>query len=184
MSGEDSVDPVGDAARRSACPGCGVALTEAEGPVHRYMTSSPACWAAYGEVLAREYSDPAWMAAHRLTVDAYAVQHPGDDSRQAVRSVALHLISLHAILERGVSGPDATRLLQRAAAIPDFAWLPPPANRGKTTVEDVLAATCAADHEKRVRRWAEDAWQAWGAHHDQVGAWAARVDGRWAGQNQ
>lgn len=167
-----------DTPHQSACPGCGVVLADVEGPVHRYMTSSPACWAMYGEVLAREYSDPAWMAAHGLTVDAYAVQHPGDDSRQAVRSVALHLVSLHAVLEEGVSPSAATRLLQRAAELRDFAWLPPPANRGATTVADVRASTSAAEHGRRVRRWAEDAWAAWRAHHERVRAWSSQVDWR------
>ena len=64
------------------------------------MESSPSCWAAYGEVLAREYNDPAFMAAHRLTVDAYAVQHPGRPSPQSIQSVALHLISLCLVLEQ------------------------------------------------------------------------------------
>lgn len=80
------------------CPGCGVELPAFAGPVHRYMESSPSCWVAYGEVLARECSDPALMAAHRLTVDAYAVQHPGRPSPQSIQSVALHLISLCVVL--------------------------------------------------------------------------------------
>jgi len=44
------------------CPGCGGTFPLLGGPVHRYMESSPGCWAAYGVVLAREYSDPACQA--------------------------------------------------------------------------------------------------------------------------
>ena len=36
------------------CLGCGAELPVFAGPVHRYMESSPGCWAAYGEVLARD----------------------------------------------------------------------------------------------------------------------------------
>ena len=43
------------------------------------MTSSPECWAAFGALLAVQYSEPARMAYHQLLVDAYAVQHPGGD---------------------------------------------------------------------------------------------------------
>lgn len=43
-------DPVG----YKACVGCGGLFPEMDGPTHRYMESSPGCWAAYGEVLARE----------------------------------------------------------------------------------------------------------------------------------
>lgn len=40
-----------------ACIGCGAMFADQEGPTHRYMESSPGCWAVYGEVVAREYSD-------------------------------------------------------------------------------------------------------------------------------
>jgi Family of unknown function (DUF5946) len=69
---------------RSACIGCGVPAID--GPTHRYMESSPGCWHAYGEVLAQEYSDEAFRAAHRLTSDTCAVQHPGRPSPQSIRS--------------------------------------------------------------------------------------------------
>ena len=77
----------------SACPQCGVDLPEEDGPIHRYFGASPACWAAYGQVLEREYADPAFFKNHRMTVDAYALQHPGDRSPQAVQSVNIDLIS-------------------------------------------------------------------------------------------
>lgn len=76
------------------CPGCGGLFTPVNGPTHRYMISSPGCWERYGELLAREYSDPALMVTHRLSVDTYAVQHPGDLSRRAIQSVGLHLARL------------------------------------------------------------------------------------------
>ena len=66
-----------------ACFSCGAQVPDVEGPTHRYMLSSPGCWAVFGEVLAREYSNALYMKNHRLTVDAYAVQHPGKPSRQA-----------------------------------------------------------------------------------------------------
>jgi hypothetical protein len=69
-------------------------VPDVEGPVHRYLESSPGCWRLYGEVLAREYSDLAFWAAHRLTVDSYAVQHPGRSSPQTIQSVCVHLLSL------------------------------------------------------------------------------------------
>jgi len=94
-----------------------------EGPTHRYMESSPGCWAVYGEVLAREYGDISYASLHRLTVDAYSVQHPGQPSPQSTQSVALHLMSLCLVLERGVEPARATAFLQ-AAAEPkgQFVW--------------------------------------------------------------
>ena len=64
----------------SACPQCGVDLPDEDGPTHRYLGASPACWAAYCQALEREYADPAFFKNHRMTVDAYALQHPGDTS--------------------------------------------------------------------------------------------------------
>lgn len=39
------------------CFSCGGLYPNVDGPVHKYMDSSPGCWAIYGEVLAKEYSD-------------------------------------------------------------------------------------------------------------------------------
>ncbi len=60
------------------CVGCGARfLASVEGPTHEYMLASPGCWAAFTELIAREFGDPAYGALHRHAVDAYAVQHPG-----------------------------------------------------------------------------------------------------------
>ena len=81
--------------RKSIYRGCGYVLHDIDGPTHNYMLSSPACFAAYTEVLAFEYSDPLLMRTHRLTIDAFAIQHPGDAiSRQAIPSVGLDLARL------------------------------------------------------------------------------------------
>jgi hypothetical protein len=36
------------------CPDCGARLPEIDGPVHPYLGGSAACWAAFGELGARE----------------------------------------------------------------------------------------------------------------------------------
>src|SRR5690606_31620011 len=97
------------------CIGCGGLFPVIDGPTHRYMLCSPGCWACYGEVLAREYDDVLYWRVHGMTVDTYAVQHPGDGSPQAVRSVALHLISLCAVLERHFEPQETVALLRTAA---------------------------------------------------------------------
>ena len=160
------------------CPGCGVELPAFAGPVHRYMESSPSCWAAYGEVLAREYNDPAFMAAHRLTVDAYAVQHPGRPSPQSIQSVGVHLISLYLVLEEQLSHRAATQLMQRSADRMHFVWLEPPLDRGERNVTTVVAARSPDEHVRAVQSWAQSVWQAWSQHHSQVRAWAAEAQAK------
>jgi len=143
-----------------------------EGPTHRYMESSPGCWQLYGEVLAREYSDRAFWISHRLTVDAYAVQHPGQPSPQSIQSVAVHLISLHLLLDRKVAPGYAIRAIRAAVTVSGrFTWLPPPASMGAVTVVDVHAARDAPDHADRVRAWAAAAWLAWSPYHATIRSW-------------
>ena len=92
-----------------------------DGPTHRYIGASAGCWALYGEVLAREYGDYAlYVPVHRLTVDAYAAQHPGEASRRAVQSVAVHLIRLHFRLERDLPHTQANALMLRVSAKASF----------------------------------------------------------------
>lgn len=156
----------------SRCPGCGAEFPEAAGPVHRYMESSPACWAAYGEVLAREYSDPAYFRVHRLSVDAYAVQHPGRPGPQAIQSVAVHLIRLCLLLERGLPMERANDAMLKASEREDlYVWLEPPVSRGDVTVADVVDAKDVDSHMAAVRRWADSAWTAWTPHHSIVRSW-------------
>jgi hypothetical protein len=150
-----------------------------EGPTHRYMESTPGCWAAFGAVLAREYSDPACAAVHRLTVDAYAVQHPGRPSPQSVRSLGLHLVRLCLLLEQGLPEERANAAMVAAAGRKHiFTWLEPPASRGALTVADVVNRPTAEEHRRAVRAWAASAWQAWAAHHEAVRRWLPRPAGR------
>ncbi len=118
------------------CFGCGGLFPNIEGPTHRYMASSPGCWAAYGEVLARQYGNANYAGAGQLTIDAYAVQHPGRPSAQSIQSVALHLISLCLLLERGVELGTATEGIRAAAKDKRrFAWLAPPETTGRSRGE-------------------------------------------------
>ena len=154
------------------CIGCGGHVPKIDGPTHRYMESSPGCWHLYGQVLAREYADPAFGALHRLTVDAYAVQHPGRPSPQAIQSVCVHLLSLCLVLERNLAAAYATRVMGEATrAKSRFVWLTPPEPLGEVTVADVAGVASPHEHAERVRAWAESAWSAWSEHHATVRSW-------------
>ena len=144
------------------------------GPVHRYMESSPGCWAVYGEVLAREYGDAAYFSVHHLTVDAYAAQHPGQPSPQSIQSVAVHLVSLCLTFEHALPAELATAaMLAAAKGKAAFRWLEPPADRGRITAADVHRAGSAKEHARTVRAWAENVWAAWSMHHDTIRTWTA-----------
>ena len=156
------------------CFGCGAVVPDVEGAVHSYMLSIPGCWQLYGEILAKEYEEVGYQPIHRITVDAYAVQHPGKPVRQAIQSVAVHLISLYYVLERGYDFQRATQAMRRALQNKQvFVWLEPPVNMGDITVTDVARTTGFIEHESMVRKWGASAWMTWSKHHDQIRKWAA-----------
>jgi hypothetical protein len=156
------------------CGGCGATVPDVEETRrHTYSGSAPGCWLLYGEVLAREYGDFRFTPAHQLTVDAYAVQHPGVPERRSAQSVAIHLVGLCLSLERD-RGPAELPLLRQRLAPPKrvFPWLAPPPSVGELTVVDVHDAETPEDHRAVVDRWARSAWDAWSPHHEKVRAWA------------
>lgn len=160
----------------STCPGCGLVRASAATLTHGYIGASPACWELYGEVLVREYGAYAAHANHRIGVDAYAAQHPGEPGSQSTHSVAMHLMRLCLVFERGMR-PEAgravaPRLLSQPAGV---AWLQPPRDRGAITVADVAAAGNLAEHERRVGEWGRSVWEAWAPHHATVRRWLDEV---------
>ena len=98
------------------CPDCKVVLPRADGTPHAYLGASPSCWAAYGELLAKEYSDPAYMHVHRMTVDAYCAQHPGVPERRTIQSINVHLASLYVTVEKALPGDFARQIIGRLVA--------------------------------------------------------------------
>jgi CTP:molybdopterin cytidylyltransferase MocA len=155
------------------CPGCGARyLPQVVDETHPYIGASPACWATFGELLAREFGDVSFGRIHRQSVDIYAVQHPGHDDRRQRQSVALHLIGLCHWLEHGIEFDRLTALTQRLANEDRaWPWLTPP-DRYPMTVADVLVARDGPEHVRLVTRWAETTWDAWAEHRETVRAWA------------
>jgi hypothetical protein len=152
---------------------CKADFPEVEGPTHAHMESTPGCWAAYGRVLAREYGDRRFYEVHRLTVDAYAVQHPGRPSRQSIQSVGVHLVRLCLFQERGLTAEAANAaMLSAARHKARYRWLEPPAFLGTLTVADLERAPDIEAHTAAVRGWASQMWQVWAPHHPAVRSWA------------
>ncbi len=155
------------------CMWCKGVWPEMEGPTHRYMQSTPGCWAAYGRVLAREYEDQRYFEVHRLTVDAYAVQHPGIPGRQSIQSVAFHLVRLGLFQENGLTPDRANQVMLAVAKLKaQYRWLEPPASLGPLSVAAVEKAKGVEQHMALVRGWAAQMWEVWSPHHHTIRAWA------------
>lgn len=163
-------------AERVPCPGCGARFPAFDGPTHAYLGASAGCWAVFGDVLAREYSDLAYFRVHQLTVDAYAAQHPGEPSRRTIQSVAVHLIALYLTIECGATAQEVYAARKRAVSggrAEAYVWLDPPAADYDMTVAEVAEARGPEEHARRVREWADCVWSRWAAHHATIREWAA-----------
>jgi hypothetical protein len=152
-----------------ACPGCGAELPEVEGPTDPYGGASSSCWAAFGEVCARDFGEYAYPEVHRLIVDSYMAQHPGLGTPAGRRSLATHLVGLCCAIEQQMSSKDIGRVL--GALFPDkrdIAPFEPIPSLGGETVVRVREASSLHEHNVRAQHWARTVWSAWASHHQRV----------------
>jgi hypothetical protein len=159
--------------RTAACPGCGAAVADRDGPVHAYLFAAPGCWHLYGSLQDWKNSlvgDEGTDTAQQV-VDSYAAQHASNPDRRNVQSVAVHLMSLCASLEHRTAGVRLRSLLGGWTQH-DYPELVPRPVAFPITVRDVAAADGA--HRVRVAAsWARSTWMAWSDHHDEVRGWVA-----------
>lgn len=157
------------------CPGCGLVsphVDQETPPSAGRFNASASCWAAYSEVLRREYeSAQLFHDVHPLTADTYAAQHPV----RVDTSLAVHLIRLHSVFELGYDTLAASARVRRFARPgADYEELAPYPDHCRLTIAHVLWATSELDHVRRVWEWAEEVWQSWEPHHAAIAGWAAR----------
>lgn len=140
----------------------------------RKFHASAECWALFEKVLAAEFQDPVLFGqVHQMSVDSYAVQHAG--GRHPDKSVCVHLVGLHLMLERAVPPAKVPLLLQRLAARSSWPHLVSPDERASVTVYDVAHADSRETHVQRVREWAAAVWRVWTPHHQAARDLAAPI---------
>jgi Family of unknown function (DUF5946) len=141
----------------SPCPGCGALFPPYDGPTHRYIGASAGCWALLTwSVITRNPDATDLVSRSRIpeTVvqiptsseassldsllgDAYGVQHHGEDSPQAIQSIAGHLLNLHGIISGKTTRPGWA--LGRALRIRGvFHKLDPPAIGSALTIRHLF----------------------------------------------
>lgn len=167
------------------CIGCGALLDDIDGPTHKYMSSSPACFAEFTKILAFEYSEPDLLQTHRLSVDTYAIQHPGSGKqRKEIQSVGLHLARLMLQLDRPRT-PSETNdvMLGLGEHKASLVFLRPP-EKFSMTVGDVTDYAGTPQHSERVTEWASSTWADWSAHHDYIRHWVEKIDAQLGSQRK
>jgi hypothetical protein len=112
-----------------------------------------------------------------LITDAYAVQHPGTPSPQAIQSVAVHLLALYGILDLGLEPNRALDIRVRAiqhGSTPKrdrFHWLNPPTVEYSLTIADVAAGETSRVRTEIAERWIHHVWDKWSTHRSQATSW-------------
>lgn len=149
------------------CYGCKALVEDIPGTAHKYIGANQGCWNLYTEVLAKQYSEFNYPEdTQRLTVDTYAIQHPGVPSKQSIQSVNIHLMSLYWVLIKKLNGKEATKMIANVLDNkPSFEWLEPPFINGNLTIADILNARTKEEHEQLVKKWAEDVFDCWYHQH-------------------
>ena len=157
------------------CLGCGALVPEQAGPVHAYMLAAPGCWALYGSLQQWKGAltgDDGLTTAQRA-VDCYAAQHATNPDRRNRQPVAVHLMSLCASIEQGVSG---TQLRTRIGdwTHRDYPLLAPRPAAYPVTVRDVAEAG-ERSRAAVIDDWAISTWAAWSLHHGMLRDWLAAL---------
>jgi hypothetical protein len=159
------------------CIGCGRMVPAVEGPTHRYLESSPGCWAVYTALPFGGMAGPAEPPHRAMMVDAYAVQHPGRPGSSSTPSVWIHLAAMHLVLERGWPGDRLVEIRRVVADANDgWPWLTPPVSMGGIGAIDVTLAA-ATNVSAVVRAWVEAAFGAWADHHGAIRTLTTRLFG-------
>jgi len=138
------------------CPGCGALYPPSDGPTHRYLGASAGCFALFswymvgnpetsgmlGESRIPEaaVAEPRARAEPSLDIligDAYGVQHHGEESPQAIQSVAVHFLDLYGVVTGKTTTPGWA--ISRALRIKGvFHKLAPPPQGSALTIRHLF----------------------------------------------
>lgn len=159
------------------CFSCGAKSLNFEAECHEYMLAAAGCYEMFNEVLEREYSDFRYSRAHHYTVDAYAVQHPGDVANpKAVNSVGIHLVSLYFVFEIKWDLGKSAAVKMAFSQFNKTRKIIPPMERPDAfkglTIFDVWDNENPEAHFDLCQQWARDAWDAWESYHSTIEQWA------------
>jgi len=166
------------------CPGCLAQLPASDGPTHRYIGASGACWDLFAALSNGGEPPLAPGPLNGLLVDAYAAQHPGVPSDQSIQSVAVHLLALYGVLDKGLS-PDLA-LTIRLKAVNErkqakhgrYQWLTPPDFNGSLSIADIVAQPTPPARTDRLAHYIEEVWARWAAlHRETIVGWFAEYVG-------
>jgi hypothetical protein len=164
------------------CPGCHVQLSNDGSLIatHPYIGASASCWELYSRLLMNE-PQMAQGQYGSLLVDAYAVQHHGVPSAQAIQSVATHLLVLHGVFRADLAVEQTMWVRRQIARRPAqqrhqlFEWLQPPDIGSSMTVADIALGQTPQARAQASDNFVKSIWAQWdAAHRAIIASWYTR----------
>lgn len=166
----------------TTCPGCGLGHEALDLEPADDLDATGECAREFGSVSAPFYAEAALVPHRQYVVDAYACQHPSVQSRRAVQTTALCLMTLDLILDVGLDVSLGSRLHQQMMRKHPAVFVPLRKPDLVGTLNHRHLARAQTDQtslEGAAREWAESVWQAWRGHHDQVRQWNRALVPEW-----
>ncbi|MFB6721463.1 DUF5946 family protein [Kribbella sp. NPDC056345] len=150
-----------DTHESTRCPGCRAELPVSEWPENPKINASAACLKVSGDLLGFELEHQLKLGyLHQLRMDAYHAQHVRVGAPRIGPVFALN--GLYMFLERGSGNLDVrTAHGIMANSYDDWPELVAPAEAGRLTTSDVLAAGGPEEVEKAMLTWADEVWASW-----------------------
>jgi hypothetical protein len=138
------------------------------------IASKQECKDFFETILAKEFSDYRYGKIHRLTVDAYCLQHPNVYMISA-KSFAAHLVGMCCAMEYE-NDSDLLRALQKWLNGKKSLEKPEMLKQfGNLNISHLAAATNPIEHSKLVREWAEAVWKDYAVYHDLAKDWIEKA---------
>jgi hypothetical protein len=136
----------------------------------RFGPGKSNCAALRDILLARDFQNPVvYWKHHRLTVDAYCVQH--EPYVKSAKSLAAHLCGLCVALEQHNDSGKLDRLQLWLSTNPELTRPELPSFRGNLTIADVSGIDDPLAYGQAVYAWATSAWEAYGDLHSLAREW-------------
>ncbi len=132
-----------------------------------------ACRAIRDQLLTREYEQVLYALRHRMSVDAYCLQHP-DDYCTSAKSLAAHLCGLCIAFEHANNPAILRGLQQWLSTNPKLHKPELPAGRGALTIAVICGLDDPAAYSRAIEAWARSVWDAYYHLHGIARDWLAQ----------
>jgi hypothetical protein len=124
---------------------------------------SKSCWSLFNEAVTSyfHYPDISRITLVKI-VAAYGLQHPSKLSKQSIKSVYIHLMSLYLIRVEGLAEVELNQCINiRLEKLNILPWLEPPIYESQLSISHIMKANNLFDLQILVDEWASDVWQSW-----------------------